>query len=155
MIAERLPLPQGVVDALRCLEGAESRHFVAMDPHHDGAARNETVLPWCAACSRAHWYPALHCPICGRDGWEWRGFGREGTLDSWTVVCHAVTPALRSSVPFTVGLICPVQAPGVRLVSALIVRPDEPLRIGQPVFAGSGPELGRGRLLVFSTERSP
>jgi len=88
--------------------------------------------------------------VPGADGWDWRDVGTEAELDTWTVVHHPLAPALRDRVPFTVGLVVPVGAPSVRIVSALAAPPDTRLEIGQRMTAGPGPEVDGGRLLVFA-----
>jgi uncharacterized protein len=144
------PLPGEVVDAMRALGSATALHLVPLGPHFDGAARGRIVLPWCAGCGSAHWYPALRCPRCCESGWVWRDVGTEAQLDTWTVVHHALAPALREHVPFTVGLLVPVNAPTVRIVSALGVPAAARLSIGQAMTARPGPEVDGGRLLVFT-----
>jgi uncharacterized OB-fold protein len=147
-----MSLPSDTVTELRALGSPTAEHLVPLHPHLAGAAAGRIVIPWCTGCARAHWYPALRCPGCGTADWEWRDVGTEAVLDSWTVVHHALAPALREHVPFPLGLAVPVTAPDVRLVTTLLVGPDEPLVIGQLLHARPGPELDGGRVLAFATE---
>lgn len=146
------PLPDEVVERLRALGSPTAEHPVDLGPHHDGAARGLIVLPRCEDCAAAHWYPALLCPGCGSPGWGWREFGSRARLHSWTVVRHALIPALREHLPLVIGLLVPDGAPHVRLVSTLAVSPDAAsgLEIDQPMDAHPGPAVDGGRLLVFA-----
>jgi uncharacterized OB-fold protein len=54
----------------------------------------------------------------------------DGEVYTWTVVRHAVNPALRDSVPYNVVVVLLDGTDGVRLVSNLIDAPPEALRIG-------------------------
>jgi hypothetical protein len=146
------PLPAEVVEQLRALGSPTAEHLVELGPHYEGAARGVIVLPWCGCCEAAHWYPALLCPGCGGAGWEWREFGSRAHLDSWTVVHHPLAPALRGHLPLAIGLLVPVDAPHVRLVSTLAVAPEavSGLEIDQEMEAHPGPAVDGGRLLVFA-----
>jgi hypothetical protein len=148
-------LCQGVVDELRALGSPTAAHLVDLAPHFAGAAAGEIVLPWCAGCERAHWYPSPVCPGCGDPGWEWRSFGDLAHLDSWTVVHHPLAEALRTQVPFTIGLLVPDGAPDVRLVAVLDVAPEDSPEIDRPMTARPGPEIDGGRLLVFAPAVRP
>ncbi|HEY1968668.1 MAG TPA: OB-fold domain-containing protein [Pseudonocardia sp.] len=145
------PLSTAAVAGLRALGSPTAEHLVPIAPHLAGAAAARIVLPWCAGCAQAHWYPALRCPGCGGGDWTWRDVGTDAVLDSWTIVHHALAPALREHVPFALGLAVPVGAPNVRLVATLLVLPGQTPRIGQPLTARPGPELDDGRLLSFAT----
>jgi uncharacterized OB-fold protein len=147
------PLPDDVVEQLRALGSPTAEHLVDLAPHCEGAARGLMMLPWCGGCEAAHWYPALLCPGCGSHGWRWREFGSRAHLDSWTVVHHPLAPAMRGHLPLTIGLLVPVGAPHVRLVSALAVTGSDAecrLEIDQEMDAHPGPVVEGGRLLVFA-----
>jgi uncharacterized protein len=144
------PLSAATVEALHALGRQGVSHCADVTPHLRGATHSQIVLPQCDMCGRTHWYPALRCPWCGSLEWPWHGFGSDGLLNSWTVIRHPVAVELRSQVPFVIGLVCPVKAPDVRLVSALAVTPDTPLRIGLSMTALPGPAVDGGHLLVFA-----
>src|SRR2546430_1978755 len=131
------PLPDDVVGRLRALGSPTAEHLVDLRRHYEGGARGQIVLPCCGDCEAPHWYPALLCPGCGTPDWEWRDFGSRAHLDSWTVVHHPLAPPLREHVPLAVGLLVPVGAPHVRLVSTLAVRSEavSGLEIGQAMDA--------------------
>lgn len=143
------PLPASTVTRLRALGSPTAAHLVPVAPHLAGAADGRIVLPWCARCASAHWYPALRCPSCAAGGWTWRDLGTEAVLDSWTVIHHPLAPALRQHLPLLVALVVPVEAAHVRLVAALLTSRDTQPRIGQPLTARPGAELDSGRLLAF------
>lgn len=147
-----VPLPDEVVAQLRALGSPTAEHLVELRPHYEAAATGRIALPWCGGCEAPHWYPALLCPGCGTSGWEWRDFGSRAHLDSWTVVHHPLAPALRGHLPLAIGLLVPVGAPRVRLVSTLAVDPEaaSELEIGRPMDAHPGPVVDGGRLLVFA-----
>jgi uncharacterized OB-fold protein len=146
------PLPADVVERLRALGSPAAEHLVDLRPHHKGGALGRIVLPWCGTCAAPHWYPALLCPGCGEPDWAWRDFGTRALLDTWTVVRHPLAPPLLDHVPLAIGLLVPVGAPHVRLVSTLAIETGgvAGLLIGQAMDAYPGPAVDGGALLAFA-----
>lgn len=95
------------------------------------AAESRLVLPRCTGCGRWHWYPKFRCPHCSAPNWQWTDAGTSATIFTCTTVWHPFKAAAR--VPFTVGIVEPDAAPGVRLVTRIVdVEPDA-VEIGQRV----------------------
>lgn len=61
----------------------------------------------------------------------WKPTSGRGTLHSFTVIRHAVHPALVECVPYVVGLVDLEEGP--RVVTNIVEVPAEDLRIGSPV----------------------
>jgi uncharacterized OB-fold protein len=93
------------------------------------------ALQECAACHRLQHPPEEICHECGSMEFVTRTVAPTGTVHSYTIVHHAVHPALESSVPYTVVLVALDDVPPVRVVGNLLdVAPGE-VKIGLPVEA--------------------
>lgn len=82
--------------------------------------RRELRIQRCAECGRFRHPPGPACPDCRSMAAEWAQVPGTGTLYSYTVAHHAVHPALKDVVPYTVALVHLDGAGDVRLVSNLI-----------------------------------
>jgi len=91
-------------------------------------------FPRCEHCGRFHWYPKTACPFCGSSLLNWTPISGEGDLYSWTVVRHAFTDDYRSKIPYVVALVEFDEAPGIRLVSNLIVNDVDAIEFGMRVL---------------------
>lgn len=90
-------------------------------PHFEGLASQEIRFPRCTDCGHFHWYPMPACPQCQSQSVQWHAVRGEAKLYSWTEVRHPFHPSLRAEVPYTVALVTFDDAPGVRLVTNLLV----------------------------------
>lgn len=61
-------------------------------PFWDAARERRLVIPTCAGCSRAHWYPRAVCPFCGSGQIEWRSASGRGTIYTHSVMRRAKEP---------------------------------------------------------------
>lgn len=102
-------------------------------PYFAGLAAGELRFPRCDGCGRFHWYPKLRCPHCGGTALTWVGVDLTGTLFSWTTVRHPFSPDFRDRVPYIVGLVELPGAPGVRLVTQVVLPDGAEPRCGLPV----------------------
>lgn len=77
------------------------------------------------ACTRCDGltFPRRHlCPACGSDTGEWRTIAPRGTVLSWTVVTHPVTPAFE--VPYVVVLVAHADQPDLHFVGRILGSPE-------------------------------
>ena len=61
-------------------------------PFWAAARERRFVVPTCAACGKAHWYPRAVCPSCGDDKIEWRAASGQATIYSFSVMRRAKEP---------------------------------------------------------------
>jgi uncharacterized OB-fold protein len=99
----------------------------------DRAAQGALAFQRCADCTTFRHPPGPMCGNCGSFAAEWVTVGGRGTVYTYTVVTHAVHPALIDVVPFNIVLVEFPDAPGVRLVTNLVDVPREELALGMPV----------------------
>ncbi len=118
-----------------------------MPPEFEGfleaARKGKIAFPHCGVCSRFHWYPMPRCPHCRSHQLAWQPIAGQGEIFSFTEVRHAFDKRRRDQLPYVVGLVTFVDAPGVRLITNIIDASPADLRIGQkvePVFPSHGAE---------------
>jgi uncharacterized protein len=90
----------------------------------DAAQEERLVLQRCAACGRAWHPPSEFCPFCQTNDFEWFEASGDGVIHSYTVVQHAVHPAVEKWVPYTILLVDLVEGP--RVIGRLLDAPGEP-----------------------------
>ena len=95
-------------------------------PFWDAVAERRLIVQRCRACGRFIWQPRPLCPHCHAEDPEWIELGGTATVVSWTVIHPPVLPVWQDAVPFTLLLVEPDDAPGVRMVGQL-VEPDATL----------------------------
>ena len=76
---------------------AESQSF------WDAARGGRFVLPVCAACDKAHWYPRAICPFCDGAEIEWRDASGRGTIYTFSVMRRAKEPYVIAYVTLAEG----------------------------------------------------
>ena len=103
------------------------------DPFWEGCRLRELRLQRCGDCKRFRHPPLPGCPQCGSGRSEWVKVSGKGTVFSYTIAYHAVSPQVAKDVPYNVVLVEMEGAPGVRLVSNLVDTPPEQVRVGLPV----------------------
>ena len=74
-------------------------------PFWEFCKAHELHVPRCLACGRFRWPPQAWCPSCHSWDFEWAGLSGRGTVQSFTVVHHAVVPAYQQDLPYVVGAI--------------------------------------------------
>lgn len=104
-------------------------------PFFRAAAAGEVRVPRCTDCGRFHWYPAAMCPACGSEAIEWPAISGRGEIFSYTIVRHPLKEWLVGRVPYVLGLVDLLDAPGVRLVTEIMNVDVDDVRIGLPVEA--------------------
>lgn len=100
-------------------------------PYWDGLKEKKLMLPRCAACGKAHFYPRVFCPHCGGRKLEWFQASGKGKLHTF-VINHRPPPTMGTD-PYVIAVIELDEGP--RLMSNLIgIAPDpEKIRCDMPV----------------------
>ena len=99
----------------------------------DRCARHELAFQRCERCGTFRNPPGPLCHVCRSTEARWSPVGGEGSVYSFTVVTHAVHPALLERIPFNVSLVEFPDAPGVRLITNVVDASPDELAIGMPV----------------------
>ena len=105
-------------------------------PFWDAVAEHRLVVQRCRECARFVWQPRPLCPHCHAEDPEWVELEGAATVVSWTVLHPPVLAVWQDAIPFTVLLVEPDDAPGVRMVGQLVepdgtlVRGDEGVDFG-------------------------
>lgn len=73
-------------------------------PFWEGTAEGRFLLHRCGVCAR-HYWPASQCVDHGSADMAWVESSGRGALETYTVLHHAYTPAMRDKVPYVVGVI--------------------------------------------------
>jgi uncharacterized OB-fold protein len=93
------------------------------------------TLQQCGSCATLQHPPEEICHVCGAMAFVPHVVAPAGVVHSYTIVHHAVHPALEAAVPYAVVLIALDDAPELRVVGNLIGVPTGAVRIGLPVTA--------------------
>jgi len=91
----------------------------------DAAREGRFVVPVCAACGKAHWYPRAICPFCDGGRVEWRSASGKGTIYTFSVMRRAKEPYVIAYVTL---------AEGPTIMTNIVDCEFDALRIGQPVM---------------------
>src|SRR5579875_1335594 len=90
----------------------------------DAARRRRFVIPTCAACGRAHWYPRAICPFCAAADVQWREASGQGVIYTFSVM-------RRTAEPYVIAYVTLAEGPTM-LTNIVDCHPDT-LRVGQAV----------------------
>jgi uncharacterized OB-fold protein len=74
-------------------------------PYHDAAARNELLLPFCAATGRAFWPPSPVSPFVTGGAVEWRAVKPRGTLRARVIYRRGFLKDFDPLMPYGIGLV--------------------------------------------------
>lgn len=126
-------------------------------PFWEAAREHRLTACQCASCGRFRMPPTPFCPNCRSQEVRWPTLSGRGTIFSFTVVERAILPSMAARIPYVPAVIEFEDAPGVRLISAVVGAPLGDIRIGGEVHAvwedleaaslvrfalGSGPAAG-------------
>ena len=94
-------------------------------PFWDAAREGRFLVPFCAACGKAHWYPRAICPFCAGDKVEWREASGKGTIYTFSLMRKS------PSGPYAIAYVTLKEGPSLQtnIVDCYI----EKLKIGQKV----------------------
>ena len=93
-------------------------------PFWDAARVGRFLVPFCAACGKAHWYPRAICPFCAGDKVEWREASGKGTIYTFSVMRRVKEPYAIAHVTL---------AEGPTMLTNIVNCDFDKLHIGQPV----------------------
>jgi uncharacterized OB-fold protein len=93
-------------------------------PFWDAAREGRFLVPFCSACSKAHWYPRAICPFCTSDKVEWRQASGKGTIYTFSVMQRVKEPYAIAHVTL---------AEGPTMLTNIVDCDFNKLRIGQAV----------------------
>lgn len=124
------------------MDAAKPRPRISTDnaPFWDGCRRHELLLPFCAACGKAHLPPGPVCPFCFGDALDWRRASGRGIVTTFTVVHQPWFPAFKAEIPYNIAQV--ELAEGPRLVANIVQASG--LHVGLPVevvFDDVAPDL--------------
>ena len=105
------------------------------------------VLPWCAECGVAIWYPRAVCPRCLGDAVEWRGDDGSGTVYAASVHRKPGPGREADDGPYVVVLV-DLDA-GVRMMSNVIGCPPDDVAAGMRLALAWEPLSDGRHLPVF------
>ncbi len=90
----------------------------------DAARSRRFVVPTCAACGKAHWYPRANCPFCDSGRVEWRAASGRGTIYTFSVM-------RRAKEPYVIAYVTLQEGP--TMMTNIVDCDFDALHIGQPV----------------------
>ena len=108
-------------------------------PFFDGARDGKLMLQHCVSCGMWSFPVRERCPHCFAAALQWRQASGHGTLYTFTVMHQVMNPGFASAVPYNVAQVDLEE--GVRMVSNIVVSPNDSLRVGmklQAVFEAVG-----------------
>jgi uncharacterized OB-fold protein len=100
-------------------------------PWWDACRKGELLLQRCSGCGHAQFYPRIICTACGHDAVEWVRASGLGTILSYTVIRHPVSPAYQADVPYILALV--ELEEGAVMMSTIADCEPEVATIGMPV----------------------
>lgn len=92
---------------------------------------DELVVKRCGNCQRLHHPRRIVCTACGSKDMQWQRVSGRGTVYSFSVVHRAVSPELKDSVPYTVGIVRLEE--GVHLFTRFFAEDERPIAIEDAV----------------------
>jgi uncharacterized OB-fold protein len=116
-------------------------------PFWDATREQRFVLPWCAECDAAIWYPRAFCPRCHGDAIEWREDAGIGTVHAASVHFRPGPGRDADDGPYVVVLV-DLDA-GVRLMSNVVDCEPTAVGVGMRVALAWEPLSDGRHLPVF------
>lgn len=95
-------------------------------PFWRAAASGRLLVPRCAACGRAHWYPRPFCPFCASPGVRWEAASGNGRVYACSALRRAATADIVAYVRLDEG---PVMMTNLIDCSLAEVRIDDRVRV--------------------------
>ncbi|HVW42937.1 MAG TPA: OB-fold domain-containing protein [Amycolatopsis sp.] len=114
-------------------EFAEINPDAWTEPFWLATREHKLTVPKCTNCGAFRFPPGPFCHACRHQEVEQVELSGAGAVYTYTVVRHAVVPALQDSVPYVVAVLELDGAPGVRMIANLVESDVEAVRIGSRV----------------------
>jgi hypothetical protein len=107
----------------------------ATQPFWDGALEGRLVVPRCTNCATFVLPPQPRCFNCRHDGFEQVELPGTGTIYTFTVVRHPLSPQLSEVVPYVSGIIDldGTQGAGARMIANIVDVDPDTVAIGDKV----------------------
>ena len=104
-------------------------------PFWDAALEGRLMATRCTNCGTFILPPTVYCFACQHHEFEWVELPGTGTIYSFTVVRHPLSPHLQDAVPYVSGVIelDGTQGAGARMIANIIDCDPETVRIGDAV----------------------
>jgi uncharacterized protein len=104
-------------------------------PFWDAALENRLVAPKCTKCDTFVLPPQPFCFECQNDQFTWTELPGTGTIYTFTVVRHPLSPALADVVPYVSGVIelDGTQGAGARLLANIVDCDPDTVKVGDKV----------------------
>lgn len=99
----------------------------------EACQRRELRLQRCSRCGTYIHFPAPRCYACLSTEITWEAVSGNGTVYTFTVVHHAISPEFKERVPYVVAWIELEVQPGLRILSNVVGCEPEDVKIGMPV----------------------
>lgn len=103
------------------------------EPFWNATSEHRLEIPRCGECGRFQMPPAPFCPACQSAEQEWVEVSGRGTIYSYTLITNPPFAEAAEHLPYAPALLELDDAPGVRLVSAIVNAPIDHVRIGARV----------------------
>ena len=102
-------------------------------PFWVAAREHRLVAQQCADCGAFRMPPSAFCWRCRSQNVVWPDLPGTGTIFTFTISRHALTPAAADCVPYVIAVIELDGAPGIRLISNIVGVDVDSVEIGQRV----------------------
>lgn len=103
------------------------------EPYWAATAEHRLEIPRCGDCGRFQMPPAPFCPACQSSEQEWVEVNGKGTIYSFTLITNPPFAEAVDHLPYAPVLVELEDAPGVRIVSAVVDAPLDAIAIGARV----------------------
>ncbi len=110
----------------------------------EGVREGRLLFQKCGSCGAVQFPPRYHCATCWSEELGWIESTGKGTIESFTIVHRAPTPAFGEKVPYVVAAI--VVDEGPRMIAGILGEDALDIRIGDSVKVEFC-EDGAGRVL--------
>ena len=100
-------------------------------PFWNGCREGRLLIQQCADCGHRQFYPRLVCSRCQSRQLEWIDCSGRATIESFTIVRQAISPAYAGDVPYVVAIVRLAEGP--TMMSNIVQCDPERLAIDMPV----------------------
>ena len=98
------------------------------------AKEGRLALQYCAACQKHQFPPLEGCRSCG-ETLSWKTVSGRGVIHTFIIEHHMVAPGFDDKLPYAIALVCPEEAPHVRIPSRIVCDDLSDVVVGARVTA--------------------
>lgn len=102
-------------------------------PFWEATSREQLTAPRCTNCGTFRLPPSHWCSVCHHQDLEYVDLPGTGTLYSFIIVRHALTPDAEPYVPYVPAVVEADGAPGCRFLSNVVDTELEEIEVGMPL----------------------